>query len=75
MYKVKPFVNVAWSVERCVVHRQMVWLVDVWNFIPREINVVLKVFKTLIRTYIEDCCLAWDSVLRHVWQYEVFTDA
>ena len=35
----------------------------VWNIISREANIALKVYKTLIRRYLEHCIHTWAPVL------------
>ena len=39
------------------------WIVR--NFISRETNVILEIYKTLIRPHIEYCTQAWATVSRH----------
>ena len=39
------------------------WMVQ--NFISREVNVVLKIFKTLIKPDVENCSQARVPMLRH----------
>ena len=35
------------------------------NFISKEVIIVLEIYKTLIRPYIEYCCQSWAPVARH----------
>ena len=36
-----------------------------WNIISRKVNIVLKIYKTQIKSHIEYWTQAWGSVLRH----------